>query len=160
MAEANKPGSSPSADQPDLTDAPANGAVPPTPIKPATVLDFSATVVGADGIEVQIGIRNAAWNGLPGAATQAQAFTAALIKAGYKPAERHAPVVQGAAGAPAASGEAIKIEEPGKPPRCSLHGPMKWIEGTYKEGHARAGQKYEFWACSVKGCKPKEQKSA
>lgn len=54
------------------------------------------------------------------------------------------------------AGEATWIQgEGGKPPRCSIHGPGKWVEGTYAQGKPKAGQHYEFWSCTVQGCRPK-----
>lgn len=82
-----------------------------------------------------------------------------LAKHGLKPVRRDtvvnvaAPVAPAAAAA-AASGEAVWIKEAGKPPRCSLHGTGKWLEGTTRTG-ANAGKPYAFWACQTRDCKPK-----
>jgi len=50
-------------------------------------------------------------------------------------------------------GPAYKIPGEGDaPPRCSKHGPMKWVEGD------KDGRHYAFWGCSERGCRPKERK--
>ena len=85
----------------------------------------------------------------------------ALKERGVLPVRRDTTVnvqvaAPAAANAPAGgSGEATVIGDgsDGKPPRCSVHGPMRWIEGTFKAGHTRAGQRFEFWGCSERSCK-------
>jgi hypothetical protein len=66
------------------------------------------------------------------------------------------PAAAAGAAAAASGGEATWIKgEGGAPPKCSLHGAAKWVEGTYKPDHQRAGQHFEFWGCKVNGCRPK-----
>lgn len=80
-----------------------------------------------------------------------------LADQGFKPVRRDlvidlpAPVAASAPGAVQVAGEATLIKTGDGPPRCSLHGPMKWIEGD------KDGRHYAFWGCSVRGCKPKEK---
>lgn len=143
---------------------PANGAQPlapapediepPKPAAPAAY-DFDTILETAEGFH---------WlfrgTGLtPRDAMQwMKTASAELARQGFKPVRRDlvipaAPAAPVATGSP--SGEAVWIKgEDGKPPRCSLHGPGKWLEGTTKSG-ARAGQHYEFWACQTRDCKPK-----
>jgi hypothetical protein len=84
-----------------------------------------------------------------------------LAAQGFKAVRRDMAVdvdVGSPSGATAASGEATWVKGEG-PPECSIHGPAKWVAGTYKAGTPRAGQKYAFWACSANTtnnpCKPK-----
>lgn len=90
----------------------------------------------------------------------------ALKKAGFRPVSREVQV-NVEVGAPAAQatraaagGEAVKLppSTEGGPPRCSLHGPMKWMEGTSQAKDGKPARDYAFWACTQRDCRPKEQK--
>lgn len=94
----------------------------------------------------------------------ARAASKQLAEQGFKPVRRDlvvnvaaaAAAPAAAAGAGAAAGEAQWIKgEGGAPPKCSKHGAGKWVEGTYKEGHQKAGQHFAFWSCTDRNCRPK-----
>jgi hypothetical protein len=68
-----------------------------------------------------------------------------------------APAAAGGSAPAAGGGAATWIKgDAGTPPKCSLHGTAKWIEGVWKEGQkGPVGETYSFWACKVQGCRPK-----
>jgi len=82
-----------------------------------------------------------------------------LAKQGFKPVRRDvqvqlaAPPGQAAAGSSGEAAEVIGDGSNGRPPACSLHGPMVWREGTVAEGKPRAGQPYAFWGCKERNCR-------
>ena len=65
-------------------------------------MDFTALVVGPEGYEIEVAVRNVSWDGWDAVATRTKTFEAAMKKAGFKPATR-APTVSVAAAAGAAS---------------------------------------------------------
>lgn len=77
------------------------------------------------------------------------------------PYAQPAPTVIAAAPATAAPATAAAAGGPvwikgvnGAPPRCSIHGAGKYLEGIAKTGK-NIGAAYAFWACSDRNCKPK-----
>lgn len=94
--------------------------------------------------------------------------SSALVGAGFKPVSRalavDVDVEAPGPGSPAAppAGEATWIKgENGAPPRCSVHGLGKYVEGAHKPTNAdgtpnpKAGQRYAFWGCNTRGCRPR-----
>lgn len=153
-----------------MTEATTNGTKPlapaPTdvePVKSAAPLNYRAEflVETAEGFHVllageQLTPRDAmVWM---------KSASAELAKQGFKPVRRdlqlnvqQAPAATGQGTATRNAGEAVEIPaEDGKPPRCSLHGAMEFKEGTIAQGKPRAGEAYAFWACKVRGCRPKK----
>lgn len=68
------------------------------------------------------------------------------------PAPVASPAASGGGGSSGGAAYAI-AGEGGRPPKCSEHGPMKFVEGVYKPDHQRAGQKFEFWGCTNRQCR-------
>ena len=133
--------------------------------KPALVVRLMARIAGETGIEFEAEVANLAFKGTQDLATQLKTFESQLKKAGFKPVERAPAVVAAPAAAapdaPSSDGPQWIKGVNGGPPRCSLHGPAKWVEGdqkpTNKDGtpNPKAGQHFAFWGCSVNGCRPK-----
>lgn len=147
------------AAQPPMQQAPQNVEPP----KPAAPLNYRAEflVETAEGFHVLIAGEELTPRDVM---LWAKAASKELQTQGFKPVRRDvvinmpAPVAAAAAGpAAAAGGEATWIHgENGAPPKCSIHGLGKYLEGTYKADHpTKAGQRYAFWGCSVRGCRPK-----
>ncbi len=151
------------AADPSITGALAKQpAIPPAQEAPEAKATFAVKVyaVSPDGFVVEI---QSSENERPFSAIGAMCSN--LARQHFTPIDPYAPATvdvdvaapspaAASGGAAAAAGGAPVLipSEGGKPPRCSQHGALKWVEGDYKAGHARAGQHYEFWGC-VQGCK-------
>lgn len=152
--------------QPDLNDAPPIRAVDELRVLRHATTTLKAMVKGPLGLALEVQITDVPYDGLAGAASRAVAFEKALIAANLKPispvtASPAATPQQQVAAPPASqSGQGpVRIEgENGKPPRCSVHGAMKWLEGTTKQG-PKTGEHYEFWACTQRDCRPAQVKA-
>lgn len=148
-------------EQSDLESAPPVRAADELRVLKHTSITLTAHVLGPRGIIIDASIIDATYDGLKGTALRAIAFEKELIAQGLKPispvtASPAATPQQQAAAPPASqSGQGpVRIEgENGKPPRCSIHGAMKWLEGTAKQG-PKTGEHYEFWACTQRDCRP------
>ncbi len=146
-------------ERPSLDDAP-----PPKPVDELRVLHRTSTtlaafVIGPQGVQMEVRIEGVTFDGLEGAALRAIKFENALIQEGLVPVPQPEPVVVQAPSLAERLGvadEAVMIEGVnGAPPKCSLHGPMKWVEGTNAKGA------YAFWSCPHKNadgayCKPRK----
>ncbi len=146
-------------DRPGLDDAPAPKPVDELRVLHKTSTTLAAFVIGPQGVQMEVRIEGVTFDTLDGAALRAIAFENALIQKGLVPVPQPEPVVVQApslAERLGVAGEAVEIAGiNGAPPKCSLHGPMKWVEGNNDKGH------YEFWSCSHKNadgkyCKPRK----
>lgn len=134
------------------------------PPKPAAPLSYSAEFLfeTAEGFHVLM-----RGNELTprDAMTWAKSASKELAAQGFKPVRRDVSVTmaapaaaapgQPAAAASAGSGPQWIKGEGGAPPKCSIHGAGKWVEGEYKAGHQKAGQHFAFWSCTDRNCRPK-----
>lgn len=148
------------AQQPDLDEATTPRPIDELRVLHNTTTTLRARVIGPKGVAMEVEIVGVKHDGLEGAALRAIAFEKALIQYGLKPAPQPSPVAaqanppsQQQAGGAATGAGAVEIPgENGGPPRCSVHGAMKWFEGN--QGRA-------WWSCSGKGpdgkyCRPKK----
>ena len=133
-----------------LRDAPTD-VTPPKPAAPSAY-DIEFIFETAEGFHVL-------WRGTgltpANALNWTKAASAQLAAQGFKPVRRDIampPQAAHTAGAAPAQGEAVWIKgEGGRPPKCSLHGPGKWMEGVSRQTQ----KEYAFWACQTRGCRPK-----
>ncbi len=146
-------------DRPGLDDAPAPRPIDELRVLHKTSTTLAAFVIGPQGVQMEVRIEGVTFDTLEGAALRAIKFENALIQEGLVPVPQPEPVVVQGAGVgdarPAGTGAVEIPSENGAPPKCSLHGPMKWVEGNNDKGH------YEFWSCSHKNadgkyCKPRK----
>lgn len=145
-------------DQPALEDATPVRIYGPIELKPKVTIEVGARVISPKGLEMTVGIHGIAFDAPEGAALRALALEKALLDKGFRVLPAPSAPASAPSGSPAAgaSGEATWIKgEGGAPPRCSIHGAGKYVEGVYKADHAKAGQSYAFWSCNNRQCKPK-----
>lgn len=150
--------------QPDLNDAPPIRPVDELRVLRHATTTLKATVKGPLGLALEVQITDVPYDGLAGAASRAVAFEKALIAANLKPISpvTAAPLPQSASALQQASPASQSGQGPqeipgvnGAPPRCSIHGVMKWLEGTSKA----TGKEFAFYACSQRDCRPAKAKA-
>lgn len=125
---------------------PAEAAAPPPPQQPSEYM-VEFLVETAEGFHVLIQGQHLTPKDFP---VWTRNASKALADQGFKPVRRDLVIdipAPAAAGGSGGAAEWIKGEN-GAPPRCSVHGPAKWVEGTNARG------KYAFWGCQTRGCKP------
>lgn len=124
---------------------------------------LTARVIGPLGFALEVQITDVQYDGVDGAALRAIALEKALKAKGLKPT---GPATASHAAAPQQQAQPQQQDNSGQgpieiagvnggPPRCSLHGAMKWLEGTSKS----TGKEFAFYACSQRDCRPAKAKA-
>ncbi len=141
--------------QTSLDNAPPPPPAPVAPPKPAVTVDIVAHVQSSEGMDMEIAIRNLAWEGSPaGVAVRAKAVEKALLAEGFKALP--APVAPVAvAGGGTATNAVLLVKEDGTR-SCSIHGPGRYSPPA---PNPRGGTYPGRWWCSDRDCKAREAKS-